>query len=326
MLRRSDRGDAGGAGLVVLCVLSVVFGRHLYSGLSATLTEPAQAATLSSGGGSGSGNSPYSSPRSVGVLEDKLIRESSGLVASRKDAEVLWTHNDSGDYDPYLFCLHLDGSSCGRWTVPGVDDNDWEDIAAGPGLGGDGQYLYIGDIGDNGWSRRSISVHVLPEPTVPTDADLTTTGQTEGVVTVELTYPDGPHDAETLMVHPITGDLYIVTKQGNSRSGVYKAEAPLGEHEELQRIASFRIYDNFSERTGGDISPDGTRVIFGTYLKAYEKRVPPGNFDSVWGAPAVAIDLGPIRQREAIAYRLDGKAILSTNEGMSAQLVQAELK
>jgi hypothetical protein len=324
MRTNKGRGNTGGIRLVILCVLAITVGRHLYGGLSMAFAEPA-----SSGYGVGSSkgtNSPYSSPRVVGVLEDPSITESSGLVASRTMPGSFWTHNDSGDYEPYLFCVRSDASSCGRWTIPGADASDWEDISWGPGPGGSGNYLYVGDIGDNLRKRSSVQVHVVPEPTADDDADMNSIRATEPQSTIDLIYPDGPHDAETLMVHPTTGAIYIVTKERDSRANVFKASPPLAASMELTKVASFRILDNFSERTGGDISADGSRIVVSTFLGAYEKVAPAGNFDLVWSASAASIDLGVIKQREAIAYGLDGRSIFTTSEGRNSKLVTAVRK
>src|SRR5687767_5426116 len=81
-------------------------------------------------------------------LEDRSIDESSGLIASRRNPDLYWTHNDSGDL-PLIFAFDRTGRSRGVWSVSGAYAYDWEDIAYGPGPEPDRHYLYIGDIGDN---------------------------------------------------------------------------------------------------------------------------------------------------------------------------------
>ena len=91
-------------------------------------------------------------------------------------------------------------------------------------------YLYIGDIGDNSERRSEIIVYRVPEPTI-TAADASSTKSkprvTESAEAIHLRYPDGKHDAETLMVHPVTGSLFIVTKVVFSNPGVYEAAGPV---------------------------------------------------------------------------------------------------
>ena len=93
---------------------------------------------------------------------------------------------------------------------------DWEDIAIGPGPQANVDYLYVGEIGDNDSKHKSIKIYRVPEPNV--DANQTPVVVTvRGVETIELTYPDGPRNAETLMVDPLTKDIYIVSKEGRAR-------------------------------------------------------------------------------------------------------------
>jgi hypothetical protein len=74
----------------------------------------------------------YGPPVRLASLEDRAINESSGIVASRRNPDLFWTHNDSGD-GPTLYALDRKGKSRGRWRVSGAEAVDWEDIAAGPG-------------------------------------------------------------------------------------------------------------------------------------------------------------------------------------------------
>ena len=85
--------------------------------------------------------------------------------------------------------------------MTGVKVEDWEAVAVGPCPGG--SCVYIADIGDNEARRKRITVHRVAEPV------------SENTVAVadsfHATYPDGAHDAETLLVTP-DGQLFIVTK------------------------------------------------------------------------------------------------------------------
>lgn len=240
------------------------------------------------------------------------MTESSGVVASRRAPGRYWTHNDSDD-GAVLYCLDDRAASCGTWTVTGAEAFDWEDIAAGPGPQPDTPYLYVGDIGDNLGVRPSIVVYrvVEPEPGV-------TPGATARAEALTLRYPDGPHDAEALMVHPTSGDVYVVVKE--PAPGVYVARAPLaaGTAKAMVKVATLPVggASALSSVTGGDISPDGTRVAVCTYAEGYELVLPAGAaaFDDVWAQPVRPLTLGPRPQGEAIAYRSDGRALVTTSE------------
>ena len=251
----------------------------------------------------------------LGQIADPDVAESSGLVASRRHPGRLWTHNDS-DNPPILFCVEPDGGSCGRWSVDGARNVDWEDIAAGPGPQPDQHYLYVGDIGDNDRSRDEVVVYRVVEPTVPAEGG---DGVTDPATALVFRYDDGPHDAEALMVQPTTGDVYVVTKAVGD-AGVYKGPPEGGV---LTRIATLGL-GPFGLVTGADISPDGRRVALCGPFGGFEltadgadpatPATPAADFDAVWGRPVVDIVLPARGQGEAIAYRLDGDALLLTSE------------
>lgn len=247
----------------------------------------------------------YGRPRIVGRIADPRVVEASGITASRRHPGVLWVHNDSGD-GPTLYCTRLNGSSCGRFTVEGADHYDWEDIALGPGPGG-ADHLYIGDIGDNDRVRAAVIVYRVAEPVEVGGAGTLTAER------VELRYPDGSHDAETLMVHPASGDLFIVTKETSSGARVYAARSPLGRAAVMERVARIDIGSALDPVTGGAIAPDGRRVILATYARGYELSGP--DFTSIWSSELVRVPLGRRPQGEAVTYSADGAFVYATSEG-----------
>jgi len=271
----------------------------------------------------------YGPPRTLATLQDPAINESSGIVASRTTPGLYWTHNDSGD-GPYIYAFDEHGARRGTWRVKGASADDWEDIAAGPGLQAGTSYLYIGDIGDNEGRRAEITVYRVMEPTIkPTDSSSSKLKPlvTDDAEVFHLRYPDGAHDAESLLVHPVSGDLYIVSKIPFANSFVYEAPAPLNTSgtTTLKRIAELKVPSLFGGLlTGGDISPDGLRVALCDYVDGYElvltdARTP---FDQIWKQPLKPLDLGKRKQGESIAYRLDGRALLATSEGDHPPLIE----
>jgi hypothetical protein len=262
------------------------------------------------------------------VLQDPAIKESSGLVASRSTPGLFWTHNDSGD-GPFIYGFDSRGSRKGVWRVADASARDWESIAAGPGPQRNQSYLYIGDIGDNQERRSEIIVYRVPEPTI-TAADASSTKSkprlTEGAEAIRLRYPDGKHDAEALLVHPVTGNLYIITKIAFANPSIYEATRPVSSDRPitLTRLGELNIPSLLGGIiTGGDISPDGRRVALCDYMQAYEIVLPSvAAFNTIWKQPLRPIQLGQRKQGEAIAYRLDGNALLATSEGSPAPLIQ----
>ena len=274
----------------------------------------------------------YGTAVKLANLADRSIKESSGIVASRQNPGIHWTHNDSGD-GPFIYAFDRTGKSAGVWRVAGATADDWEDIATGPGPDGSGNYLYVGDIGDNGRNRDEVIVYRFPEPKIlPEDANSTSASPqtTEPAEPLLLRYQDGKHNAEALLVHPQTGDLYLVTKKQDGAAGVYKiAAAALREPrvQTLVKVADLELPTVIPGLvTGGDISPDGRRLILCDYFSGYEYTLTGTDFDSIWKEKPETVDLGGREQGEAVCYSLDGKAVLATSEGVPTALFENTIK
>ena len=270
---------------------------------------------------------PYGPPTTIATLQNKSITESSGLVASRTTPGAYWTHNDDG---PFIYAINERGTSLGVFRITGAQAHDWEDISIGPGPQSGKSYLYIGDIGDNNAVRSEIVVYCVAEPTPSAETAKSTKARpetTEPAEAIRLRYPDGKYDAETLLVHPSSGNIYIVTKVPLVNPVVYEAAAPLisGEVITMKRIGEIHVPSLFGGvLTGGSISPDGRRVAFCDYFQGYEMVLPAKNsdFNDIWKQRMTGFDVGKREQGEAIAYRLDGKALLATSEGAQSPLIQ----
>src|SRR5215510_12090696 len=111
----------------------------------------------------GADSSGYGAPVHLVNLENQSIKESSGIAASRRNAGIFWTHNDSGD-GPFVYAFDRQGKHRGVWQVTGANAIDWEDMAIGPGPRRGRSYLYLGDIGDNSKKRDQITVYRVAEP------------------------------------------------------------------------------------------------------------------------------------------------------------------
>ena len=117
------------------------------------------------------------------------LPEASGLAIGRRGPDRLWTHNDSGA--PELVALDRAGRVVARVTVTGAEVEDWEAVAAGSCPAG--SCLFNGDIGDNDAVRPFVTIYRLEEPAGSPPSSL-------AADVVRATYPDGPRDAETLLV------------------------------------------------------------------------------------------------------------------------------
>jgi hypothetical protein len=160
-------------------------------------------ATAAPADGGGEGASAF-------TLKDRRITESSGLAASRRHHGIYWTHNDSDD-GPYVYAVDgRTGRTVATVTLRGVTPRDVEAISVGP----DGD-VYVGDIGDNFGGRwPEVWIYRFHEPETLRDVTVDATRYT-------VRYADGPRDAESLMVHPVTGRVYIASKSEDRKGGLY---------------------------------------------------------------------------------------------------------
>ncbi len=274
----------------------------------------------------------YSKPKVSGKIESAEITESSGLAASRCQTDVFWTHNDSGD-KAFIFAVNSKGAKLGTYLVKGAKNVDWEDMALLKDANGE-CFLYIGDIGNNLRTRGELTIYRVKEPQVSASAANSSKKNpqtTENADPIKVEYPDFRHDAETLMVHPKTAEIYILTKRLSGAAGVYKLPKNYDENKvnRLKKIADFTvpaIPNGFL--TGGDISPDGKRVVICDYFGAYEIVLPENakSFDEIWRQAPQIIELGERAQGEAISYSSDGKSIFATSEKRNSPFIQVKRK
>jgi hypothetical protein len=246
--------------------------------------------------------------RVIGRVEIDDADELSGLVLSRSQARVLWTHNDSGD-DARLFAVAPDGSQLAEVAVTGAQNDDWEDIAVGPGGA-----LHIGDIGDNDAEREEIVVYRVSEPRLDSGAP----SETAPAQRLALRYPDGPHNAEALLLDPRNGAIVIVTKSRSGDADIYVAERPSASATTTMRHAGSVSLGRGSKVTAGDVSADGSTIALRTYDRAFvwSRRRGESLVSALRRAPCTAgAQLRGEGQGETIALTADGRAFYTIPEG-----------
>jgi hypothetical protein len=252
----------------------------------------------------------------VGTVQTGLLNETSGIAASRQNSNVLWAHNDSGD-SARVFAMNTQGTHLGIYNLSGVTATDWEDIAVGPGPVSGQSYLYLGDIGDNNAQHSFIRIHRVAEPTVSSNQTPVQTTLT-GVQTITLQYPDGARDAETLMVDPLTKDIYVVSKR-EDRSRLYRAAYPQSTSTTV--VMQYVAQLPWGWATGGDISPDGTEILVRGYSNAsLWSRPLGGSIADAFQSAGVSVPLVSEPQGEAIGFDAAGHGYYTTSEGVNPPL------
>jgi len=248
-------------------------------------------------------------PVTVCTVSDRRLDELSGLAGA---GAGYVTVNDGSDDASHRRIFYLT-SRCAlsRSVSYPSRPRDTEDLAVAP----DGT-LWVADIGDNGRSRKTVGLWKLaPGAAKP--------------VLHRFTYPDGPHDAETLVLNG-DGTPIIITKDPFT-AGLYVPAAKLkaGATIALRRAGSFAIPQTSTSNpyglpgrlvlTGGATSPDGTKVALRTYADAFEFPVTGGDvIAAVTTGTAVTTALPDEPQGESVAYSADGTALLTVSETAGA--------
>lgn len=225
---------------------------------------------------------------------DPAIVESSGLVA-RDDLVV--TVNDSGDSNRIFTVDPATGDTVGvtRWQG---DARDIEALAPA----GDGE-VYVGDIGDNEAKRDEIEIARVPFGRGDQEVD---------AATYDLVYPDGPHDAESLLVHPRTGQVFVVAKEFIGR--LYAAPEDLAEKGRNELTA---VDEVLGIATDGAFFPDGEHLVLRNYGQAAVYTWP--DLDRV-----AMVDLPPQQQGEGIAVTESGEVLIGS-EGAHSEVLRVEV-
>jgi hypothetical protein len=184
--------------------------------------------------------------RLFAYIRDPRIKESSGVVASRRYTDVFWTHNDGGGpKKQVLYAIDREGNTRASFPVIGVTLHDWEDIAID-----NAGHLFIGDIGNNDSKRDALAVYEIGEPN-PQASTVAISPKRAW----KLKFPGAPFDCESLFVWKDQG--YVVSKVfDKARAQIFRF--PLKETNELLTLEPVATTKIKSPVTGADISADGT--------------------------------------------------------------------
>ena len=239
------------------------------------------------------------------------LLEISGVAASRTNPGVLYIHNDSGNPNE-VYLTNGNGANIGTLTITPVGNRDWEDIAVGPGPISGISYIYIGEIGDNDSKYSSVFVYRFPEPDL-TGKTLPYIANIDHIDIMQFKYPDGPRNAETLMVDPTTKDIFIASKSSNL-SNIYIAKYPQSLTTTTTMSPVVQLY--MDKATAGDISGDGTEILLRSNQLIWYWKVPQGSSISqtLLTQPQVAPYFNNEPQGEGICFAADGSGYYTDTE------------
>lgn len=252
-------------------------------------------------------------PEILGHLTTDKIREASGIASSAPLKGFYWTHNDSGN-KPEVYLLNSKGVLVSTITLEDVSNRDWEDIAEGIGPVKGKSYVYVGDIGDNAGIRKHIRIYRFPEPEkVPGEQETIT----PDVLT--LKFPNGPRDAESLMIDPISKQIYIISKREKEVS-LYKTKQLLfkdGDKVVLEKLIKLP----YSWVTSGDISKDGHHIVIKTLTTIYYwHRNSNESVEDAMAKPAKELPYVVEKQGEGITITPNNDGYVTISEGKNAPI------
>ena len=239
-----------------------------------------------------------------GMLTNPLLEEVSGLVVSHRYPNRLYIHTDSGG-EAVVYVLDTLGNELGKISLEGLTNRDWEDIAVGPGPNGS-FYIYVAEIGDNEAKYDQIYLYRFAEPeqlqAIPSAS----------IDRVSLQFPGGPKDAEALLVDPISGELYLVSKR-ETKNTLYRVPADGFEKGKalLEKLHSF----DFTSSVAADVSRDGSQILIKNYLQVfYWTRQANQSLSEALQAPPLRLPYVPEPQGEAIGFNYKGNAYFTLSE------------
>lgn len=179
--------------------------------------------------------------------------------------QVLWTHNDSSNYHEVIAIDAASGEVIEQFELYNAANFDYEDMAIGPGPEEGAFYLYVGDVGDNNYSRKNYAVYRVKEPNLQEhDGNVIAQSEWEKLT---LYYPDQEHDVECLLVDPWTKMIYLITKESNT---IWRTNEAWGEGDAVMELVKNGQVNKEEVRTkakitGGDISRDGREILLKYY-------------------------------------------------------------
>ena len=260
----------------------------------------------------GAGGAAAEEPAAPSVrctVTDPALAEISGLVDL---GERMLVMNDGGDR---LSVSVLDaGCQVLETRSAAVDPYDPEDL----GLGADGT-LWLADAGDNTAIRSTVALLAL---------------RPDGSAGVHrLSYPDGAHDSEALLLAP-DGTPYLVTKDVLGSSGVYRPAGPLSVDATvpMERVATVNMTLTGTPGgpvgragqlliTGGAVAGDGSALTLRTYTDAYVWPLTGSDVPAALAGTPVRVPLPDSPQGEAISFTTDNRQLVVAGEGLPGDVV-----
>jgi hypothetical protein len=226
-----------------------------------------------------------------------MLKEVSGIADSKTAPGHVWALQDRGN-PPQLHLINHNGTVQKNIYIKGARNRDWEDMAL---VGSD---LYIGDIGDNFKAFTEYSIYKLPEPAPGVDT-------VRSFETIRFRYPDGPHDAEALLIEPATRDIFIVTKSDDP-AAIYKIAFPYSTTEVNTAVKAGTL--TYKGAVSAALSPDGNEIIVKTYLSLNHYKRAGASLEATLQKQPATLPYRIEPQGEAVAFANDNSGYFTLSE------------
>lgn len=268
--------------------------------------------------------SKWGDAKQQGSLPVLKVREASGLCLSGSHKDRAYWINDSGN-KTQIYVGNLTGENFQSVTVNDFKAADSEALVYARCL--EGPCLIVGDIGDNRRRRKIIKLAFFHEQDSWAE-------QAQPFKVLELTYPDGPHDAEALFIGP-SGELFIITKEFQwlppkaSNAKVYMIEKQSWQDKSISNAKLKLVGElpllKMAEELGplGQVVTDAAinekRGVLGilTYVGLIEIKL--DKFKDLKSAAGwqvnrdfALVPMKPLAQQETLAYTPDNSVVWST--------------
>ncbi len=194
-------------------------------------------------------------PDSFLTLKSKF-NETSGLVFF---GGRVWTHNDGGGEAKLTSIDTTDGNDKEDYELTGELNIDWEDVTA------DGQYVYVGDFGNNIGNRTDLVIYRIPR----LDSFSVKKNNKSLAEEIKFSYADqtdyrknevNNYDCEAMVASG--GSLYLFTKcHKDLLTRMYKLSTTPGTY----KAELMGIFNSKGVVSGADISPDGKTLGLTSY-------------------------------------------------------------
>ena len=220
------------------------------------------------------------------------ISESSSLDFDGEDD--FWSNNDAGGNNK-IYRVGKTGTLKQSVTISGVSNYDWEDLTHDANR----SHMFIGDFGNNYFSRQNLRIYRIPYPSSETGSSVTPS-------IIKFSYPDQhkfPASWKNFDVegfYSLNKKLYLFTKGEGSAikyTKMYRLPDDPGTYV-ATLIDSFYVNDRI---TGAAISPDGKSAVLISNTKIYLFR----NFidDNIFTGQFYKIPIaGSWTQKEGVSF------------------------